>query len=88
MIRAGLTPVEMLETAIGEMGLKVLEEREPRFVCQCSRERALLIISALGRDEVEDMLEKDNGAELTCHFCNESYQLSAEELIGILAQER
>jgi molecular chaperone Hsp33 len=86
MIRAGLTPVEMLKTVVGETGLNLLEQTEPRFFCQCSRDRALLIISALGRDEVEDMLEKDNGAELTCHFCNESYQLSAEDLSGILAQ--
>jgi molecular chaperone Hsp33 len=86
MIRSGLTPLEILKTVVGETGLTVLEEREPRFFCQCSRERALLIISALGRDEVEDMLARDNGAELTCHFCNESYQLSAEDLNGILAE--
>jgi molecular chaperone Hsp33 len=86
MIRAGLTPVEMLQTVLGERELVVLEEKEPRFACQCSQERALLIISALGRDEVQDMLEKDNGAELTCHFCNESYQLTADDLSEILAQ--
>jgi molecular chaperone Hsp33 len=86
MIRAGLTPVEMLKTVVGEAGLNLLEETQPRFFCQCSRERALLIISALGHDEVEDMLEKDNGAELTCHFCNESYRLTAEDLSEILAQ--
>ena len=86
MIRAGLTPVEMLKTVVGEAGLNLLDQTQPRFFCQCSRERALLIISALGHEEVEDMLEKDNGAELTCHFCNESYQLTAEDLSGILAQ--
>jgi molecular chaperone Hsp33 len=86
MIRSGLTALEILETVVGDTGLTVLEEREPRFFCQCSRERAVLIISALGRDEVEDMLAKDDGAELTCHFCNESYQLNAEDLNGILAQ--
>ncbi|HSO73445.1 MAG TPA: Hsp33 family molecular chaperone HslO, partial [Blastocatellia bacterium] len=86
MIRSGLTPLEILETVVGETQLIVLEKREPRFFCQCSRERALLIISALGRDEVEDMLAKDNGAELTCHFCNQSYQLDADDLNGILAQ--
>lgn len=86
MIRSGLTPLEILKTVVGETGLTVLEEREPRFFCKCSRERALLIISALGPDEVEDMLASDNGAELTCHFCNESYQLSAEDLNVILAQ--
>jgi len=80
MIRAGLSPVEMLQAVLGDLGLQVLEEKEPHFFCQCSRDRALLIISALGREEVEDMIEKDNGAELICHFCNEAYQLSALEL--------
>jgi len=84
MVRHGFSPLKMLRTVLGDLELQVLEEKEPRFYCQCSRERALLIISALGRDEVQDMLEKDGGAELICHFCNESYQLSAEELAGLL----
>jgi molecular chaperone Hsp33 len=80
MVRTGHSPAEMLREVLGDLDLLVLEEKEPRFHCQCSRERALLIISALGREEVEDMIEKDGGAELICHFCNEHYQLSADEL--------
>jgi molecular chaperone Hsp33 len=87
MIRAGLSPVEMLKAALGDLDLLVLEEKEPSFYCQCSRERALQIISALGRDEVEDMLAKDNGAQLTCHFCNESYDISGEELGELLIEQ-
>jgi molecular chaperone Hsp33 len=85
MVRDGLSPIEMLKAVLGDLDLLVLEEKEPRFYCQCSRERALLIISALGREEVEDMIEKDNGAELICHFCNEAYQLSANELADLLS---
>jgi molecular chaperone Hsp33 len=84
MVRSGHSPIEMLKEVLGDLDLLVLEEREPRFHCQCSRERALLIISALGDEEVEDMIEKDNGAELTCHFCNETYELRADELRGLL----
>ena len=80
MVRDGFTPVEMLSAVLGDMDLVVLEEKDPRFFCQCSHERALLIISALGRDEILDMLKKDNGAELICHFCNEKYHITAEEL--------
>jgi len=87
MIRAGLSPVEMLKTALGDLDLLLLEEKEPSFYCQCSRERALQIISALGPDEVKDMLEKDNGAQLTCHFCNESYDISGEELGELLIEQ-
>lgn len=84
MIRDGLTPVAMLRAVLGDLDLAVLEEKEPRFRCQCSRDRALLIIGALGREEVEDMLNKDNGAELICHFCNEAYQINASELKDLL----
>ncbi len=87
MIRAGLSPVEMLNAALGDLDLLVLEEKEPSFYCQCSRERALQIISALGPDEVKDMLAKDNGAQLTCHFCNESYDISGEELGELLTEQ-
>jgi molecular chaperone Hsp33 len=84
MVREGFSPIEMLQTVLGDLDLLVLGEKQPRFFCQCSRERALLIISALGREEVEDMLEKDDGAELICHFCNEAYQITAEELFGLV----
>jgi molecular chaperone Hsp33 len=87
MIRDGLSPIGMLQAVLGDLDLDVLEEKEPRFRCQCSQERALLIIAALGREEVQDMLIKDNGAELICHFCNEAYQISAVELKDLLASE-
>lgn len=87
MIQAGLGPTEMLQRVLGDLDLRVLEEKEPRFYCQCSRERAKLIISALGREEMKDMLTKDNGAELICHFCNEAYQITAEELNELLDEQ-
>jgi molecular chaperone Hsp33 len=87
MVRAGLAPADMLRTVLGDMDLTVLEEQEPRFHCPCSRERARLMISALGRDEVEDMIAKDEGAELICHFCNEAYRLTSGELNEILKEE-
>jgi molecular chaperone Hsp33 len=86
MVREGLSPLEMLRQALGEVELTLLEEIEPRFHCQCSKDRVLLIISALGRTEIDDMLKKDNGAELTCHFCNQMYRVTGEELAGLLKE--
>jgi molecular chaperone Hsp33 len=87
MVKRGYSPEEILRTALGELDLQVLTEHEPTFYCQCSRERVLQIISSLGREEVEDMLAKDNGAELICHFCNEAYQITGDELSSILAAD-
>lgn len=84
MIQSGMGAAEMLQQVLGDLDLRILEEKEPRFYCQCSRERAKLIISALGREEMQDMLTKDKGAELICHFCNETYTITAEELDELL----
>ena len=85
MIRQGADAREILHIALGGLPFEVLEERPLEFRCNCSYERAFNIVSALGRDEVEDMLEKDRGAELTCHFCSEVYYLDEAALEKILA---
>jgi molecular chaperone Hsp33 len=71
--------------AVGDLPLEILEEHEVSFQCTCSMERAVTMIAALGRDEVESMLAEDKGAVMTCGFCNEIYQLDAEALEHILA---
>jgi Disulfide bond chaperones of the HSP33 family len=50
-------------------------------------ERAISMIGALGRDEVQSMLDEDNGAVMSCGFCSEIYQLNGETLKEILAAE-
>lgn len=84
MIKSGLSATEILQHALGKLDLVVLDEREPRFQCKCSAERARRIISSIARAEIQDMLEKDNGAELICHYCNETYEISGEELQAML----
>jgi molecular chaperone Hsp33 len=84
MIGEGLSAAEMLKRALGELDVQVLDEREPRFQCKCSAERARQIISSIAPEEIEDMLKKDNGAQLICHYCNETYNISGEELQAML----
>ncbi len=74
----------LLETTFGKLGFDVLERSPLEFRCNCSQERAVHIVSCLERAEVEDMLEQDKGAELTCHFCSSVYYLDEEALQLIL----
>ncbi|REJ77420.1 MAG: Hsp33 family molecular chaperone HslO [Acidobacteria bacterium] len=80
----GATAEDLLEISMGGIEFEVLHERETAFKCNCSHERALGLVSALGEEEVRAMLEEDDGAKLDCGFCNETYELSPDDLRRML----
>lgn len=84
MIRSSADARAMLETVLGPLPFEVLDRSALEFRCTCSYERVVHIVSCLETAEVEDMLEKDKGAELTCHFCSSVYYLDAAALHSIL----
>jgi molecular chaperone Hsp33 len=81
LLKAGQSLPDIFQSLLGDMGLVIFPEVQMvRFHCGCSSERMLGALKMLGIDELRDMIEKDDGAEATCHFCNEVYQASRQEL--------
>jgi molecular chaperone Hsp33 len=87
VITQGATPRDLLNLVLGVIDFEILEERAVVFSCNCSFERAVSLISSLGRTEVASMLEEDKGAKMTCGFCNEIYTLGEPDLQKMLASE-
>jgi molecular chaperone Hsp33 len=81
------TTAETLARAVVGPGeeLKVLDVRELRFACKCSRERAAATLALVGEKEMAGLVEPDGGASVLCEFCRESYRFTAEEIAGIVA---
>lgn len=84
VIKDGATAEDLLKIALGEIDYKILEEKEVKFKCNCSFERAVALISSLGKEEVESMLTEDKSAAMNCGFCNENYKLEEAHLQQIL----
>jgi len=80
MIAEGMTPEQILEQVLGEGNVKVLEKMPVQFQCQCSEERVTNAIISLGSEEIQDMIQTDGQAEANCHFCNETYHFTKENL--------
>lgn len=80
LIEKGLTPEELLHELLGEENVKVLDKMAVQFECRCSKERFGAAIATLGKEEIQKMIDEEGGAETQCHFCNETYQYSVEEL--------
>ncbi len=84
LLKEGGGPEDLLQNVLGVIDYEILGEQEIKFDCNCSKERAIRLISSLGKAEVESMLKEDNGAVMDCGFCNESYELDGADLREML----
>ncbi|MET3683742.1 molecular chaperone Hsp33 [Alkalibacillus flavidus] len=79
-IQDGKTPEDILKGFFEGEEWHVIDRQDVVFSCTCSKERTENAIASLGNEEIDAMIEEDGGAEATCHFCNEVYHLSVEDL--------
>lgn len=85
LIREGATPEQVLERIFPE-GFTLLDRYPVRFHCPCSRERFERAIVSLGEAEVARIIEEEDQpfTEVVCHFCNEAYHFTPDEMQEIL----
>lgn len=74
-----------------ETDLSVVGYRERyiplHFGCRCTRERALNALVYFSPQEREEMIEQDGGAEVTCHWCGDKYQITPDEIRSLPGEE-
>ena len=60
--------------------LRVFEPLQPRFACRCSRERVRGMLTTLGRDESDSLIEERGLVEVGCDFCGLHYRFDAVDV--------
>ncbi|WP_188207344.1 Hsp33 family molecular chaperone HslO [Alkalibacillus aidingensis] len=80
LIQEGKTPEDILAMFFEGVEWHILSTTDVRFKCQCSKERTEEVIASLGDEEIDEMIREDGGAEATCHFCNQVYHLTVDDL--------
>lgn len=84
LITDGLSPEEILGKVFGDISLKLLQEEKWEFNCRCDKERLEQILISMGEEEIQSIIEEQGQAELRCHFCNEYYTFTKNELEKLL----
>lgn len=82
MLRSGERPEQILTRVFGD-DVRILDDRNVRFECPCSVDRAERAIRMLGSEAIADMIEEGavrGGAEVTCEFCTEQYLIPLDRL--------
>jgi molecular chaperone Hsp33 len=85
LVRGGADASAILGRLLAGFDTHLLEERDVRFACRCSRARAESAILAMGRVEMLDVIARERRAEVVCEFCAERYVVEEAELRALLA---
>ncbi|NOM63768.1 redox-regulated molecular chaperone Hsp33, partial [Klebsiella pneumoniae] len=48
--------------------------------CDCSHERFMNALASLPSSDLQEMKEEDHGAEITCQFCQTTYNFDEKDL--------
>lgn len=84
-LESGMDAEGLLRAVLSDFELEVLETHPVEYRCYCSKERVTRALISMGREELAAMIEEQDGAELTCQFCDAVYQYSKEDLQLLLA---
>ncbi len=82
MLTDGLSPEEICRKVLSLFELDVLDDFQPEYKCNCSKERVSKALLTLGKEELLDMA-KDPVTKVNCHFCNKVYSFTPEEIIKL-----
>jgi molecular chaperone Hsp33 len=73
-------PEALLGQIFGDIPYTLLETHDLFFRCGCSRDKVERALRSFTANDIQDMIEKDGGAEVTCEFCRRTYSFDGSEL--------
>ena len=83
-LEGGMDAEALLCAVLSDFELEVLETHPVEYRCYCSKERVTRALISMGKEELAAMIEEQDGAELTCQFCDAVYNYTKEDLQQIL----
>lgn len=87
MLNQKLSLEEIAKKITGDEKIEVIEENiVPVYECDCTKEHMANGLASIGKEEIQEIIEKDEKAELVCHFCNKRYEFNKEELEEIVRE--
>lgn len=82
----GLYIDDLMNRAMASIEVKELDRQPVDFFCRCTRDRFIGALSMLNYEELQEI--SDDGQELVCHFCNEHYHVTKDEIEEILVKAK
>jgi molecular chaperone Hsp33 len=75
---------EILNNIFGDYKYKITEKKELNYNCDCSKKKVEKALVAVGKKELQNLLESDEKIEVKCHFCNTLYKFTKNDIREII----
>ncbi len=83
LFSSGKKPEEIALELLESLEPNLLDESNPEYKCDCSRERTERILAGLGSEELKKLADEQPVTEVCCHFCGKKYTFSSDELLAL-----
>lgn len=84
MMEQGMGPEEILQEVLGEFQLEIIDKIPTQFYCDCSKSKVSRALIAMGKEELQSIIDDGKEIEVKCHFCNTAYTYSIREVQFLL----
>lgn len=75
---------ELLQILFAPFGLKINDELPTRFECDCTKEKVIKALVAVGEKDLQEMIDEDQPVTIKCDFCSQEYVFEPAELSILL----
>ena len=82
LLEEGKTIENIIEDLLGDVTF--WETQEIKFCCDCSVDQMERGLISIGKEDLIQLIEEDEGAETICHFCNKHYNFKSAQLQNLL----
>lgn len=86
MFKEGEYIDDIMRKAMEPMSVKELDRQPVDFFCRCTRKRFMGALNMLTYEDLKEI--DDGGQELVCHFCNEHYHVTKDEIEDIMQEAK
>lgn len=87
MLKAGMTAEDIVMKCLEGLDPNLLDEAEPQYFCDCSRERTSRILVSIGREELQNLAQTGENIEVCCHFCDKKYVFTPDEVLALMEDQ-
>ena len=80
LLEQGMTADDIAQKLMQGLDASLLDESQPAYRCDCSRERTAGMLRSLDKNTLTEMADEMPEIEVCCHFCNEKYVFTPDEV--------